>query len=155
MEADLARGDAVVSFDPRGLGETRMRYKAVSIDDPALAALDEDAAYASPLSGVLANYAYNALLTGRPYLLDMIEDAELAVRFSRDTLGAQKVAVAECRRSAHPGRRHRRRAPRSRAGGARRRAEPASPGRRRWRTMRETWPVPYLIPGGAGLRLER
>jgi hypothetical protein len=21
--------------------------------------------------------------------------------------------------------------------------------------MRETWPVPYLVPGGAGLRLER
>ena len=154
VEADLARGDAVVSFDPRGLGETRMRYKAVSIDDPALAALDEDLAYASPVSGVLANYAYNALLTGRPYLLEMIEDAELAVRFSRDTLGAQKVAVAgtgDARTLA---------ASISAAlPGVELVAPAAGPAGFSWaetvEAMRETWPVPYLVPGGAGLCLER
>ena len=154
VEADLARGDAVVSFDPRGLGETRMRYKAVSIDDPALAALDEEEAYASPLSGVLANYAYNALLTGRPYLLEMIEDAEIAARFTRDKLGAQKLAVAG-------------------AGEAHTLAAaiadaldgvelvPPEPGVRpfSWaqavEEMRETWPIQYLVPGGAFLRRER
>ena len=62
VEARLAEGHEVVSFDPRGLGETRMRYKAASIDDPALAPADEEAAYASPLSGVLANHVYNAQL---------------------------------------------------------------------------------------------
>ena len=66
VESDLRRGDAVVSFDPRGLGETRLRYRAVSVDDKELAPADEASAYASPLSGVLANYVYNALLTGRP-----------------------------------------------------------------------------------------
>ena len=36
VEARLAEGHEVVSFDPRGLGETRMRYKAASIDDPVV-----------------------------------------------------------------------------------------------------------------------
>ena len=47
-------GYDIVSIDPRGLGETRMRYKAVSPDDPALAKLDFDDAYQNSLSGVLA-----------------------------------------------------------------------------------------------------
>ena len=93
VEARLAEGHEVVSVDPRGLGETRMRYKAASIDDPALAPADEEAAYASPLSGVLANHVYNAQLVGRPYLLEMIEDVEIAVRFARARLGARQVAI--------------------------------------------------------------
>ncbi|MGN6720154.1 MAG: hypothetical protein ACTHLX_22530, partial [Candidatus Binatia bacterium] len=76
-------GSDVVSFDPRGLGETRMPYKAVSPDDPALAQLDFDHAYVNPLSSVLADYVYNSLLTGRPYFLQMIEDVEIAMRFVR------------------------------------------------------------------------
>jgi hypothetical protein len=151
VEEDLRRGDAVVSFDPRGLGETRMRYKAVSIDDPALAALDDASAYVSPISGVLANYAYNALLTGRPYLLEMIEDAEIAARFSRERLEGKKVAVGEL-------------------GDARTLAaaiaaalpdvelqERAAQGSFSWAEtvegLRETWPIQYLIPGGAHIRL--
>ena len=74
-------GYTVVSFDPRGLGETRMPFKAVSPDDPALAHLDFDQAYVSPLSSVLGGYEYNALLVGRPFLLQTIEDAEIALRF--------------------------------------------------------------------------
>ena len=62
-----------------------MRYTAMSIDDPTLAAQDFDRAYTSPLSGVLADYVYNSLLTGRPYLLQLIEDAEIAARFARCT----------------------------------------------------------------------
>ncbi len=73
-------GYDIVSIDPRGLGETRMRYKAVSPDDPALAHMDFDQAYESPLSGVLADYVYNSILTGRPYVFQMIEDAEIAKR---------------------------------------------------------------------------
>ena len=60
-----------------------MPFKAVSPDDPALAHLDFDQAYVSPLSSVLADYGYNSLLVGRPYLLQMIEDAEISLRFSR------------------------------------------------------------------------
>ena len=47
----LEQGLDVISFDPRGMGETRMPYKAVSPDDPALAQLDFDHAYVNPLSG--------------------------------------------------------------------------------------------------------
>ncbi|HLZ43116.1 MAG TPA: acetylxylan esterase [Candidatus Sulfotelmatobacter sp.] len=77
----LDAGYDIVSVDPRGLGETRMAYKAASPDDPALARLDFDRAYASPISGVLADYVYNSILTGRPYFLQMIEDVEIATRF--------------------------------------------------------------------------
>jgi cephalosporin-C deacetylase-like acetyl esterase len=77
----LEAGYDIVSVDPRGLGETRMSYKAASPDDPALAQLDFDRAYVSPVSGVLADYVYNSILTGRPYFLQMIEDAEIATRF--------------------------------------------------------------------------
>jgi len=77
-------GTDVVSFDPRGLGETRMRYKAASEDDPALAQMDFDQAYVSPISGVLADYVYNSILTGRPYFLQTIEDVEIAMRFVRE-----------------------------------------------------------------------
>ena len=87
-------GWSVVTFDARALGENRMRYKAASIDDPELTKLDEPAAYVSPISGVLANHAYNALLTGRPYFLELIEDAEIAARFARSQLGAARVAVS-------------------------------------------------------------
>jgi len=33
------------------------------------------------LSSVLADYGYNSLLVGRPYVLQMIEDAEIVLRF--------------------------------------------------------------------------
>lgn len=78
----LDAGYDIVSIDPRGLGETRMPYKAASPDDPLLGQLDFDRAYVSPISGVLADYVYNSVLTGRPYLLQMIEDVEMAMRFA-------------------------------------------------------------------------
>ena len=84
----LAAGYDVLSFDPRGLGETRMAYQAVSPDDPTLAHLDSDQAYVSPTSGVLADYVYNSILTGRPYFLQMMEDAEIAKRFIDARFGA-------------------------------------------------------------------
>jgi len=87
-------GYDIVSFDFRGLGETRMPYKAISEDDPELGKLDFDHAYVNPISGVLAGYVYNSLLTGRPYFLQMIEDAEIAARFSHSQLHAEEISVA-------------------------------------------------------------
>ncbi len=90
----LDAGYDIFSIDPRGLGETRMSYKAVSPDDPSLAQLDLDHAYVNPLSGVLSDYVYNSLLTGRPYLFQMIEDVEIATRFFQTKLSPHaKVMV--------------------------------------------------------------
>ena len=86
-------GYDVISFDFRGLGETRMPYKAISEDDPLLGQLDFDQAYVSPISGVLADYVYNSLLTGRPYFLQMIEDAEIAARFARAKFSTKPLTV--------------------------------------------------------------
>lgn len=63
-----------------------MPYKAASPDDPLLGQLDFDRAYVNPISGVLADYIYNSILTGRPYLLQMIEDVEIATRFAEQKL---------------------------------------------------------------------
>ena len=153
VEARLADGHELVSFDPRGLGETRMRYRATSIDDPALAPADEEAAYASPLSGVLANHVYNAQLLGRPYLLEMIEDAEITVRFARHRLGAQEVAIDA------PG--DARLLARAVAAALPDVALVLPAGAERsfsWpnavESGRETWPIHYLVPGGASLRFD-
>ena len=123
-----------------------MRYRAESIDDPELAALDEPAAYESPFSGVLANYVYNDQVIGRPYFLGMIEDVEVVAAFARQTLGAQRLRVR--------GR-----------GDAQLLAESAAevlhdvalfPGGGpafRWseavEKMQEVWPIQYLLPRGA------
>jgi len=154
IEPALARGDGIVSFDPRGLGETRMRYKAASIDDPELVQMPEDAAYASPLSGVLANYVYNAVLVGRPYFLEMIEDAEIASRFAREKLGLSQL-VADGRGEARtfavavaavvPGVEL---APAARG-------DAAFSWSATVEQMREVWPIQYLMPGGAYLSIER
>ncbi len=152
VQSRLADGHEVVSFDPRGLGETRMRYKAASIDDPTLAPADEEAAYASPLSGVLANHVYNAQLLGRPYLFDMIEDVEVAVRFARARLGAREVAIdapgdarllARAVAAALP----------DVALVVPRGAETSFSWAEAVESLRETWPIHYLVPGGASLRL--
>jgi cephalosporin-C deacetylase-like acetyl esterase len=140
-------GYDIVSFDFRGLGETRMPYKAVSEDDPSLAQMSFDQAYVNPLSGVLADYVYNSLLVGRPYFLQMMEDAEIAARFSSLKLGAKEIAVTA-------------------AGDAYRLAQSVAetmPGIRlqprqgarsiTWSEIveqkRELWPIQFLLPGGA------
>jgi len=149
----LAAGREVVTFDPRGLGETRMRYRAASIDDPHIAPSTEEEAYASPLSGVLANHVYNGELSGRPYLFDVIEDVEIVARFARAHLRAGEVSVSGRGEAAvvaaaaadvlegvgvvaAPG------------------EEVASLGW--WRDAlesgRETWPIHLLLRGGAALR---
>jgi hypothetical protein len=144
---NLDAGFDVVTFDFRGLGETRMSYKAVSEDDPALAQLDFDRAYVNPLSSVLADYVYNSLLTGRPYFLQMIEDAEIAVRFSRLKLHAGHFSVASDEEG-------------STLANAIAGTLPAvkqipypNPQIMKWSDLlierREQWPIQYLLPGGA------
>ncbi|PYT81746.1 MAG: hypothetical protein DMG40_08530 [Acidobacteria bacterium] len=146
IEKHLSQGYDIISFDFRGLGETRMPYTAVSPDDPLLGKLAFDHAYVNSISGVLANYVYNSLLTGRPYFLEMMEDAEIARRFATQKLHTDVVAVtasgdaytlASAIAETLP---HIRLLP-----------EP----NRKWKWSeiveqeRETWPIQYLLPSGA------
>jgi hypothetical protein len=145
----LDAGEEVLSFDLRGVGENRMRYRAASGDDPTLAEADEAQAYFNPLSGVLANHVYNSLLTGRPYFLEAIEDVEIVARFAREKLGMARLTLA----------------PSGEAGALADAAAKVLPGLEvqaatsaplfRWsdvvEQMREIWPIQYLLPGGAAL----
>jgi cephalosporin-C deacetylase-like acetyl esterase len=80
----LIGGYEVFSFDFRGLGETRMNYRAGSSDTSDVAQEHFDEAYINPLGGVLADYVYNSLLTGRPYFLEMMDDLKIAELFIRN-----------------------------------------------------------------------
>jgi dienelactone hydrolase len=143
----LDAGFDIVSFDFRGLGETRMPYKAVSEDDPSFAQLDFDHAYVNPLSSVLADYVYNSLLTGRPYFLQMIEDAEIAIRFSRLNLHAGDFSVASDAEGFTLAN--------AIAGTLPAVKQIPYPGAQimKWSDLvvqrREQWPIQYLLPGGA------
>jgi dienelactone hydrolase len=143
----LDAGFDIVTFDFRGLGETRMPYKAVSEDDPSFAKLDFDRAYVNPLSSVLGGYVYNSFLTGRPYLLQMIEDAEIAIRFSRLQLHAGAFSVASDEEGSTLANAIAATLPETK--------QLASPGTRilKWSDLvlekRELWPIQYLLPGGA------
>jgi hypothetical protein len=143
----VAGGYDVISFDVRGLGETRMPYTAVSPDDPELGALDFDHAYVNPISGVLANHVYNSLLVGRPYFLQMMEDAEIASRFAAEKLGA-KVAAVSGRGDAYT----LAVAISETLGGVKLVPNPEAKSLK-WSEIveekRETWPIQYLLPSGA------
>jgi hypothetical protein len=153
VQARLADGFEVLSLDPRGLGETRMRYRAASGDDPTLAPADEEAAYTSPLSGVLANHVYNDQLLGRSYLFDILEDVEITLRFARERLGMRQVTIegpGDARLLARV------------AAAALPRVTLAAPPpgetpfdwKQAVEDLRELWPIHYLVPGGAALRIE-
>jgi len=124
-----------------------MPYKAVSEDDPCLAQLDFDRAYVNPLSSLLADYVYNSLLTGRPYFLQMIEDAEIAVRFSRLKLHAGDFSVASDEEGFTLANAIARTLPVVK--------QIPQPGAQimKWSDLviqgREQWPIQYLLPGGA------
>ena len=144
----LNAGYDIVSIDPRGLGETRMRYKAVSPDDPSLAQLDFDQAYVSPLSSVLADYVYNSLLTGRPYFLQTMEDVEIATRFVKEKLNPQaELAVTGTDRA------YTLAAAISETFAGIKLVSPSQTEMMRWSEMvekkTELWPIEYLLPGGA------
>jgi acetyl xylan esterase AXE1 len=144
----LDAGYDIVSIDPRGLGELRMPYKATSSDDPTLAQLDYDRAYVSPLSGVLADYVYNSLLTGRPYFLQMIEDVEIATRFARLKINEQVefavIGVGEAHTLAS--------AVSETIPHIQLISQPGSQALK-WSDLVEEkielWPIQYLLPGGA------
>ncbi|MDP9338539.1 MAG: acetylxylan esterase [Acidobacteriota bacterium] len=137
----------IVSFDFRGLGETKMPYKAVSPDDPAMAQMTFEQAYTSPLSGVLAGYVYNSLLTGRPYFLQMIEDAEIATRFVRGTLDARVTTVTATGNGYFLAKTISETLP-----GIKLLPQPNDRDFS-WATIvrekQEMWPIQYLLPGGA------
>jgi len=147
LEKQLQAGYDIVTFDFRGLGETRMPYIADSPDDPSLRKPDFDRAYVNPLSGVLANYVYNSLLTGRPYFLQMIEDAEIASRFVKEKLQRNVTAVTASGDN----------------GSVANAIAEVFPGIRlvpqknttilKWADLvegkRELWPIQLLLPGGA------
>lgn len=143
----LDAGEEVLSFDLRGVGENRMRYRAASGDDPTLAEAEEAKAYFNPLSGVLANHVYNSLLNGRPYFLEMIDDIAIVARFARERLGASSVSLAPSEEAALL-------ADAAAAVVAGPIAVAPAPTRAsRWSDlvdqMREVWPIQYLLPGGA------
>jgi hypothetical protein len=146
----LEQGYQIISWDARGLGEDRMVYKVASNDDPGLVPEGWETAYTSPLSGVLANYIYNSLLVGRPYYLQLMEDAEIVLTFARRHLQLQSFYVTA------PGE-----------------AFPLAAGMAevfpdvklltqsdsqglRWSVIvekqQENWPIQYLLPGGAYIR---
>ena len=151
LERFLRAGFDIVTFDVRGQGETRMPFTAVSPDDPALGKLDFDLAYGNALSGVLANYVYNSLLTGRPYFFDMIEDAEIARRFAQARFGRNVTTVsstgsgytlASAISEALPG------------------IQLLNQGNKRvvrWSEIieakEEVWPIELLVPGGAYMQI--
>jgi Acetyl xylan esterase (AXE1) len=144
----LNAGYGVVSLDPRGMGETRMLYKAESPDDPELAQLDFDRAYVNPLSSVLADYVYNSILIGRPYFLQVIEDVEIAIRFLKAKLEPRAEIVVTGVKSAFT---------------LANAISETLPGIRlisqpdanfiKWSELvnqkTELWPIQYLLPGGA------
>jgi pimeloyl-ACP methyl ester carboxylesterase len=140
-------GYDLVSFDFRGLGETRMLYRAVSEDDPTLAHMDDSKAFGNSLSSVLADYVYNSLLTGRPYFLQMIEDAEIALRFSTGKLHADSFSAFSDPESALLAS-----ALASTLIGVHTASHPAGIVTK-WSELvlqrREMWPIQYLMPGGA------
>jgi dienelactone hydrolase len=145
----LDAGFDVVSFDLRGTGESRMRFKVAS-ELPEPKPTDERDIYASPTGSVLANYVYNAQLIGRPYLLDALEDVEIVTRFAQRQLGATSVTVsgrgeadllsraaAQVFNLTHVAA-----------------ADAVTMG---WAEIveqgRELWPIQYMVPGGADLTL--
>ena len=147
LRKQLQAGYDIVTFDFRGLGETRMPFTAVSPDDPALGKLDFDQAYANPLSGVLANHVYNALLTGRPFFYEMIDDAEVARRFAKAKLGREITAVTAVGQNVTTASAISEVLPEIRL------VRSPQAEALRWSELvegkREVWPIQFLVPGGA------
>ena len=147
LQKRISEGYDIVTFDFRGMGETRMPFTAVSPDDPTLGKLDFDQAYGNAISGVLANHVYNSLLTGRPYFFEMLEDAAIARQFAKEKLARNVTAVTGV--------------------GANytlaRAVSEVLPGIKllttadakavRWSDLveqkQEVWPIQFLVPGGA------
>jgi hypothetical protein len=101
---------------------------------------------------VLANHVYNALLNGRPYLFEMVEDVEIAALFARGHLGAKTLVVSGRGEAAVVGAV----AAEVLDGIDAIPAPVEPPASLAWwaRTLqdgRETWPIHLLLPGAAAL----
>jgi len=155
----LNDGFEVFSFDFRGTGETRMKYRANSPDAPNPAQDnfhdDADAAYVNPLNSVLADYVYNSLLTGRPYFLQMMDDLKIAELFihNRDShLPRQPVTLAASGEAYSLAIRFQEVDPQVAI------LTPESPSILNWSTLvaqgREQWPIAFLMPSGATITAE-
>jgi hypothetical protein len=147
----LDAGFDVVSFDLRGTGESRIAYK-VNSELPEPKPTDEREIYAFPTGSVLANHVYNAQLIGRPYLLEALEDVEIVTRFVQRQLGASSVSVSGRSEADLLSRAAAQvfNLPHVAAADAVTTdlAEIVEQGR-------EVWPIHYMVPGGANLRLAR
>jgi pimeloyl-ACP methyl ester carboxylesterase len=149
----LDEGYEVFSFDFRGLGETRMNYRAISPDDPSLASGDFDEAYVNPLSSVMADYVYNSILTGRPYFLQMMDDIKIAVLFIRSKSATSKppAIFAATFQSYSLASRFKEIDP-----SVTNLSPPATGPALDWQTIvaehREHWPIVFLMPSGASIK---
>lgn len=146
----IKNGNNVISFDFRGTGEDRMNFEATPANDLKFAKMDSTQVYFNSLSGVFSNYIYNALLTGRPYYLQMIEDTEIVSRFAKTHLKARTIEVTTSSDAKML---------------ARDIVETLSDIKSKtqedmngikWSEIvtseRELWPIHYLLPGGAFIR---
>jgi cephalosporin-C deacetylase-like acetyl esterase len=151
----LADGYEVFSFDFRGSGEDRMNYQADSPDVAARSQENFDATYANPLGGVLADYVYNSLLTGRPYFLEMMDDIKIAELFIRalDSHSPQeRLTLAATGEAYTLAVRFQQVEPQTSI----LTSEPAPV--LNWQTLaakgREQWPIEFLVPSGAVITTE-
>jgi Acetyl xylan esterase (AXE1) len=151
----LSEGYDVFSFDFRGMGETRMNYRARSPDDPELVQGDFDQAYVNPLSSVLGGYVYNSLLTGRPYFLQMMDDLKIVELFLRSSnelehRSPQPLMIAATNEAAGFAARFKEIEPETTI-----LAEPSA-SVIDWSTIvssgQEQWPIAFLMPSGALLK---
>jgi cephalosporin-C deacetylase-like acetyl esterase len=148
-------GYEVFSFDFRGLGETRMNYRAEAVEASDVPHEDYDRAYINPLGGVLADYVYNSLLTGRPYFLQLIEDLQIAELFIRDLdshLPRLPITLAPKGDAYSLAVRFQEIDPQVTI------LAPESPSVLNWSRLvteqREQWPIAFLMPSGATLAME-
>lgn len=147
MASLIHKGNNVISFDLRGTGEDCMVYEATSSDRLKFDNANPTQAYFNPLSSVFANYVYNSILTGRPYFLQMLEDIEIVIRFSKEHLKIVDISVAAADSDAilltrkvaetFPGIS----------------VSPIPHSGIRWSSLvnekKEIWPIHYVFPGGA------
>ena len=149
----LSDGYEVFSFDFRGLGETRMNFRVDSSGATTADSFDE--AYVNPLGGVLADYVYNSLLTGRPYFLQMMDDlmiAQLFVRSQNSRLPEPPLTLTATGEAYSLAVRFRELDPEVKI------LKPESARLVDWSTLaaegQEQWPIAFLMPYGATIAAE-
>lgn len=97
--------------------------------------------------GVLANYVYNSLVSGRPYFFQMIDDAKIAKRFAEENLGVRVAGVTASGEAFTVAAAIAEVTPRMKF-----LCESDSVLLQRRELVekkQEAWPIPFLVPGGA------